>query len=110
MLTYETWRPWLQAKATELKSDNLTTRFDASPGDSPKPGMALGLIGQRAMGNFECWITGEADYTILAPPSPDARMVCHKWGLIVTDETFEATFHEFISEFRLREFDELSGR
>ena len=27
-------------------------------------------------------------------------MVCHKWGVIVTDETFEPLFVEFLAHFR----------
>ena len=56
------------------------------------------------MGDFANWITGETDYTIAAPPSPKARMVCHKWGVIVTDETFEPLFVEFLAHFRRYEF------
>jgi hypothetical protein len=52
------------------------------------------------MGSLECWITGEADWTIMAPPSPDAKMVSHTWGLVLTDETFENVFAHFMTEFR----------
>lgn len=62
--------------------------------------MILEVVGRKAMGGFENWITGETDYTVMAPPSPKAQMVSHKWGLIVTDETFEATFDEFVVQFR----------
>jgi hypothetical protein len=94
------WRKWLEPKAAELKVEGLETRFAAGPDDGPKPGMTLGIAGRRAIGDFSNWITGETDYTIAAPPSPKARMVCHKWGVIVTDDTFEPLFAEFLAHFR----------
>jgi len=52
------------------------------------------------MASFESWITGECDYTIMAPVGPKAKMISHKWMQVLTDETFEATFDEFVGEFR----------
>ena len=62
--------------------------------------MSFGIVGANAMGNFESWATGETDYTIMAPPSPEAKMVSHKWMQVLTDETFEAAFNEFIAEYQ----------
>src|ERR1039457_4772986 len=97
---FKRWRAWLQAKAVELQRDTIKTQFGCGPDDGPKPGMGFGIIGTNAMGNFENWVTGETDYTIMVIPSPKLNMVSHKWGLIVNDESFERTFEEFITEFR----------
>jgi len=97
---FRRWREWLEPKAAELEAEGFEARFAAGPDDGPKPGMSLEIAGRRAMGDFANWITGEPDYTIAAPPSPKARMVCHKWGVIVTDETFEPLFVEFLAHFR----------
>lgn len=99
LFNYDKWRMWLQAKATELRSDTIDAKFGHGPDDGPKPGMTLGVAGRSAMGEFAIWVTGEMDYTIMAPPSPEAKMVSNRWGLKVTDATFEATFNEFLSEF-----------
>jgi hypothetical protein len=100
MFDFQRWRLWLKAKAAALEAEGLKVRFAARPDDGPKPAMILEVLGQQAYGGFENWITGETDYTIaiLEPKSP--RMVSHEWGLLVTDETFEATFTSFITKFR----------
>jgi len=95
---YDHWRAWLQAKATELQKSGINTDFRHGPDEGSKPGMGLGLIGNNALGLFENWTTGETDYTIHA--TAGGEMVSHKWGLKVTDVTFEATFNEFFAEFR----------
>lgn len=100
MFDYQRWRLWLKAKADALEAEGLTIRFAAGPDDGPKPGMTLEIVGRRAMGGFENWITGETDYTIFVPPSSKARMVSHEWGLLVTDETFETIFTSFMTKFR----------
>jgi hypothetical protein len=104
MFDFQRWRLWLEAKAAALEAEGLEASFGAGPDDGPKPGMGLGIVGRQAMGIFENWITGETDYTILVPPSPEARMVSHEWGLLATDETFEAIFTTFITKFRQFEF------
>jgi hypothetical protein len=58
------------------------------------------LAGASAIGLFETWGTGEADYHIVKPPSPQAKMVAHKFGLVLSDDTFEMTVAEFLAEFR----------
>jgi hypothetical protein len=94
------WQKWLEARSEELARDGFDVRFHAGPVSSQKPGASLGMIGQYAMGNFEIWSTGENDYTVMKPLAPSAKMVAHKWGLKVTDETFEESFSEFLEAFR----------
>jgi hypothetical protein len=62
--------------------------------------MCLELVGERSIGLFESWGTGETDYTVMAPASPKAQMVAHRWGAVVTDQTFEQVFGEFLAAFR----------
>ncbi|WP_020176086.1 hypothetical protein [Methyloferula stellata] len=66
--------------------------------------MEIGIVGLNAMGNFENWITGETDFTIMVPPSRDMKMVSHKWQLMLTDDTFELAVADFVAEFRKFEF------
>jgi hypothetical protein len=100
MFDFPKWREWLKEKTNQIGQEGFKTEFKSGPDDIPKPGMALGIVGLNAMALFESWATGETDYTIEAPPSPTGKMVCHRWGLILDDDTFETTFHEFINEFR----------
>jgi hypothetical protein len=95
MFDFPKWKNWLEARAVELKGDGFTIQFGAE--GSSKPGMGLGIEGKNAIGVFQNWHTGETDYTIHAPP--DGPMTSHRWGLTTTDETFEASFREFITEF-----------
>jgi hypothetical protein len=89
---------WLRAKASELQSDHIAVNVKFGPDDGPKPGMMFEIVSSKSLGMFENWITGETDYTIHAPPG--GAMVSNKWGLIITDDTFEQIFDEFIAEFR----------
>lgn len=58
----------------------------------------------QVYGGFENWKTGETDYTILDNSIIEdhgrSKMVTTKWGLIVTDESFELVYNEFIVAFR----------
>jgi len=100
MFDFQRWRLWLKAKAADLEAEGLEVRFAATPDDKPKPAMILEVLGQQAYGGFENWITGETDYTILVRPPREAHMLSHEWGLLATDETFEAIFTIFITKFR----------
>ncbi len=100
MFDFLKWRTWLQERTNELRKEGFEADFRAGPDDSPKPGMAIGIFGLKAMADFQSWITGETDFTVMVPRSRDAKMVSHKWGLLLTDETFEKTFIEFMAEFR----------
>src|ERR1700722_15859886 len=96
MFDLQKWRGWLQEAAGHLRDQGLAVKFTKGPYDTPKPGMSIGGNGQNAMGTLETWITGETDWTIMAPPSTSAKMVSHKWMLILTDETFEEAFADFM--------------
>jgi hypothetical protein len=100
MFDFQKWRAWLEEKSRQLGEQGLEVKFKVGPDDGPKPGMGLGIVGLNAMADFENWISGETDYTIMVPVSREAKMVSFRWGIIVDDETFEMTFLEFIDEFR----------
>jgi hypothetical protein len=97
MFNFARWRAWLENKVAGFRVDGLdaTLRWND---DGPKPGLGFGLIGRHAIGLLENWHTGETDYTIHAPHG--GEMVAHAWMRVLTDETFEATFNEFVAEFR----------
>jgi hypothetical protein len=103
MFDYKRWARWLEARSVELETEGFETHFGAGPDSGSKPGMTLALVGQRAMGDFQNWVTGETDYTVFAPPTPKAQMVAHEWGLVVSDDTFEPTFNKFLMTFRRAE-------
>jgi len=100
MFDFPKWSVWLEEKTREMGKIVLKAEFRVGPSDGPKPGMGMGIVGLNAMADFTSWTTGETDYTIMAPVSPEGKMVSHRWGLILDDESFEMTFHEFIDEFR----------
>jgi hypothetical protein len=108
MFDFSNWREWLEQAATRPAGEGVKAEFTSGPNESPKLGMVFGVIGVNAMGSFECWITGETDFTIMAPPSAEAKMVSHKWMQVLTDKTFEAAFNEFMAEFHKYENRSLS--
>ena len=100
MYDFARWQAWLQSKAVELNAEGFKSELRIGVATSPKPGMVLGITGIGAIGSFENWITGETDYTVLVPPTPSAKMASQKWGVVLTDDTFEAAFRDFLSEFK----------
>jgi hypothetical protein len=108
MFNFSKWQQWLAQRAALSAAEGFKAEFKLGPPESPKPAMGFGIIGVKAMCSFESWITGEVDWTIMAPPSADAKMVSHKWMLLATDDTFEAIFNEFMAEFQRYENSSLS--
>jgi hypothetical protein len=100
MFDFPKWSAWLEEKTREMGKIGSKAEFRVGPSDGPKPGMGMGIVGLNAMAEFTSWTTGETDYTIMAPVNPEGKMVSHRWGLILDDESFEMTFQEFIDEFR----------
>ena len=62
--------------------------------------MSLGLAGASAIGLFETWVTGRGRLSYRQAAIAQAKMVAHKFGLVLSDDTFEVTFAEFLGEFR----------
>jgi hypothetical protein len=98
MFSYKQWRAWLEAKVSEFQADGVHASLRYGPDNGPIPGFGFGLDGHNAIGLLQSWVTGETDYTIHA--LPNGKMVSHKWMLILTDETFEVIFDEFMVEFQ----------
>ena len=99
MFDFARWNAWLSDQVPRLEAEDFEMRFGIGKSETPKQGMAYGIIGHRVIGLFQNWITGEADYTIQGQTSKD--MIAYRWGVIATDETFEALFCEFLERFRL---------
>jgi hypothetical protein len=100
MFDFSKWRAFIGAKAAVLRDEGFEVRFSASSDNVPKPKLILELLGDRAYGGFENWITGETDYTVLAMPPVGAKPLAHEWGIVATDENFESTFNAFLAHFR----------
>jgi hypothetical protein len=104
MLDFSSRRSWLPAKVGDLEKQGLVVSVKFASQIDHKPGVVIEVIGQVAMGVFEAWSAGEADYSIFVPPSRKARIVANKWGLTLTAENFEMVFDKFIKEYRRHEF------
>ena len=73
-------------------------------GDDIDVRVGVGVKLKVAMGVFEAWAAGEADYSIFMPPSRKADMVANRWGLELTVENFEEVFDKFVTEYHRHEF------
>jgi hypothetical protein len=104
MLDFSNRRSWLPSKLVELERLGLIVGVKFGSQTDHKPGVVIEVTGQVAMGVFEAWAAGEADYSIFMPPSRKAAMVANKWGLELTAETFEEVFDHFVAEYRRYEF------
>jgi hypothetical protein len=96
---YQRWRKWLEDRSVEPQLDGVKALFRCSLDTISKPNMEFGLTGQSAIGSFVNWATGECDYTIMAPPGKAMKIVSYEWKLLLTNETFEAAYEKFSSEF-----------
>jgi hypothetical protein len=90
---YHKWSQWLEAEAPNLQSQGFHVRFNRAD-DTGKPGSSLGAACGNVIGSFAIWVTGEADYDIT-----DGRgdALEHKWGMSLSDETFDSAFEEYSS-------------
>ena len=100
MFNFPRWRAFLEARSADLTKEGMQVRVAGGSQRRPKSGMILETVLNGMYGGFENWSTGETDYTIMPVPSRTKQPLVHKWGLILSDETFEATFDEFMGEFR----------
>jgi len=98
MFDYKKWREKLLTRVNELEAKGIHVSIHLGSDESPKPGYSVGLIGANAMGEFQNWITGETDYSVM-PTALDGKMVSGRWGIIVSDQTFGYLFDEFVAEF-----------
>jgi hypothetical protein len=98
MFDFEKWREWLETKGLALKAEGDEVRFASDMDTDRKPGMILEISDGKNYGGFECWFTGECDYTVM-PYSERPKPRFYKWGLKLTDETFEAVFQEFMDHY-----------
>jgi hypothetical protein len=94
------WQTFLETKTDALKREGIQTRFAAGSMQARKPGMILEITQNGLYGGFENWATGETDYTVMPLGSRRTQPLAYRWGLTVTDETFEATLDEFLKAFR----------
>jgi hypothetical protein len=104
MLDFSNRGSWLPSKLIQLERLGLVVSVKFGSQTDHKPGVVIEVTGQVAMGVFEAWAAGEADYSIFMPPSRKANMVANKWGLELTAETFEEVFDHFVAEYRRYEF------
>jgi hypothetical protein len=104
MLDFSNRRSWLLTKLVELKRSGLVTSVKFGSQTDHKPGVVIEITGRVAMGVFEAWVAGEADYSIFMPPSRKADMAANRWGLELTVENFEEMFDKFVTEYRRHEF------
>ena len=88
----------LQTQAEALSAEGTNVHFRKSV-SLPNPKLMVELSGQKALGLFECWATGETDYTI-HQASKDMPMLAHRWGHIVDDQTIQQSFNDFVAEFQ----------
>jgi len=71
---------------SELRGSDLST---------PKPGCIFRLQTDRALGQFDVWITGEVDFDVMDAQSKE--FVHDVWGMIVDDLSFETAFDDFLT-------------
>jgi hypothetical protein len=103
MLDFLNRRSWLPTKLVELERLGLVVSVKFGSQTDHKPGVVIEVTGQVAMGVFEAWSSGEADYSIFLPASRKADIVANKWGLELTAENFEEAFDDFVTEYRRHE-------
>jgi hypothetical protein len=104
MLDFSNRHSWLPSKLVELEKFGLVTSVKFGSQTDHKPGVVIEITGHVAMGIFEAWAAGEADYSIFMPPSRKADLVANRWGIELTVENIEEVFDKFITEYRCHEF------
>jgi hypothetical protein len=92
---FERWEHWLNERARVFREAGQVAELRSSGGRTPKPGCSFRLQTNRALGPFDVWLTGEADFDVMDAQSEE--FTHHVWGMIVDDLSFEAAFDDFLT-------------
>lgn len=92
---FQRWENWLEEQAQTLRKTGQVAELRRGGPPSPKPGCSFRLETDRALGQFDMWITGEADFDVMdAQTNSFAHNV---WGMILDDASFEGAFADFLN-------------
>jgi hypothetical protein len=92
---FEHWKSWMTERAKRLSKAGKPAELRISNEKTSKPGVSFRLKADNALGQFDVWITGEADFDVMDAQSTD--FVHHVWGMLLDDNTFESIFDDFVT-------------
>jgi hypothetical protein len=89
------WEQWMKDKAKAMSEAGQLAELRSSNQETSKPGFSFRFKTDHALGQFDVWVTGEADFDIMDARSTNfAHQVS---GMLLDDCTFESAFNEFIT-------------
>jgi len=95
MFDFLRWREWLRLQVEVLAAEGFATELKTN--DKHLPGSAIEAEDGHVIGSFSNWENGLADYDILDTRS---GQMTTKWGVQVSDQSFESFFSEFVGHLR----------
>ena len=92
---FERWELWMKDKARTLLEAGQLAELRISNQKTSKPGVSFRVKTDRALGQFDMWITGEADFDVMDVQS--TNFAHHVSGMLLDDDTFENAFDDFMT-------------
>jgi len=95
VFAFEHWQDWMKERARSLTEAGRPAELKSSTEKTSKPGVSFPLTTDRALGQFDVWMTGEADFDVMDAQS--TNFVHHVSGMLLDDNTFENIFNDFVT-------------
>ena len=91
---FNEWESWLETRTQVLLQAGKHVELRRGGEPTPKPCCSFRVKTDHALGQFDFWATGEADYDVM--DSVTRVFIYNVWGLDLSDTSFEATFENFL--------------
>jgi hypothetical protein len=95
VLDFDRWSRWLEATAHELRAENVFAELKRGGLPTAKPCCSFRVETNFALGQFDVWVTGEADFDVMDAQSK--AFIYHSWAMLLDDNTFEGAFKDFLN-------------
>jgi hypothetical protein len=92
---FERWEQWVTDKARVLLEAGQFAELQSSYQKTSKPSFSFRFKTHCALGQFDVWITGEADFEIM--DAQTTNFAHHVSGMLLDDYTFESAFDDFMT-------------
>ena len=91
---FRRWEKWLEVRAQTLRQTGQAAELRCGGPPTPKPCCSFRVQTDCALGQFDVWVTGEADFDVV---DAQTKVFAHNvWGLLLDDVSFEDAFEDFL--------------
>ena len=94
-LEFRRWEDWLEERVQTLRQAGRVAELRRGGPLTPKPCCSFRVATDRALGQFDVWVTGEADFDVM---DAQTKGFAHQvWGMILDGGCVEGAFEDFLN-------------